>query len=307
MNSSDRIAAQRYAQAYNDLSTSNDEAAQLCRALTQAAQALKTAHVYMTSPRVSLTAKQELVRTSLKDAPKTAAFLELLLAAKRYYLLDEIYSSQENYYKGVDLEKLTDEELVYAFNNNPQFPNGFELYGKESYTRIFKSATSVSNAKASIKDWIENDRYKVTHCLFIEERETYYGFYVRWENRKNPNENYDEKIMCFKSDIIQFTSGYYSFNGEECFGDISLESMQSILNQFHYFFFYQTVGCNVCISYIEQKEDIEYTLYYFVCIQGDWDMSNELHLIKRIITIDEQTGKFISVEELVVKTIFINN
>ena len=90
MNSSDRIAAQRYAQAYNDLSTSNDEAAQLCLALTQAAQALKTAQVYMTSPRVSLTAKQELVRTSLNDAPKTAAFLELLLAAKRYYLLDEI-------------------------------------------------------------------------------------------------------------------------------------------------------------------------------------------------------------------------
>ena len=222
-----------------------------------------------------------------------------------YYLFDGIYSSQENYYKGVDLEKLTDEELFVAFNNNPKFPEGFSLYGKENYTRIFKSATSRENAQAQITDWIENDTYKVTHCLYIEERQTYYGFYVRWENRQNPNENYQEKIMCFKFEVFQFTSGYHSFTGEECFGDTSIESIQAILNQCYYSFFYSVYNYSVCISFVEQAEDIVYTLYYLCYMPGDWGVMNSLSLNKIIVTIDDQTGKFISIEEEVVRGFYL--
>lgn len=90
MNSSDRIALQRYAAAYDGLSASNEEAALRAADLRAAEQALASAGEYMTSPRVSLLQKKEAVRSALKTAPQTAAFIELLLDAKRYSLLPAI-------------------------------------------------------------------------------------------------------------------------------------------------------------------------------------------------------------------------
>ncbi len=90
MNSSDRIALQRYAAAYDGLSASNEEAVRRAADLRAAQQALASADEYVTSPRVSLLQKKETVRAALKDAPQTAAFIELLLDAKRYSLLPAI-------------------------------------------------------------------------------------------------------------------------------------------------------------------------------------------------------------------------
>lgn len=90
MNATDRLAAQRYAAAYDALSTSPKQAAVLAEDLRSAVQALQTVHNYMTDPRVSLTAKKELVRSSLASQAQTASFIELLLEAKRYKLLAEI-------------------------------------------------------------------------------------------------------------------------------------------------------------------------------------------------------------------------
>lgn len=95
MNSSDRIALQRYAAAYDGLSSSGEEASRRAADLRAAQQALAAAAEYMTSPRVSLLQKKETVRAALKDAPQTAAFIELLLDAKRYALLPAIAEQVE--------------------------------------------------------------------------------------------------------------------------------------------------------------------------------------------------------------------
>lgn len=90
MNSSNRLVAQRYALAYDSLSSTNQEAMQRARLLREAVAALSAHDEVMQSPRVTLQAKKEAVRAAFSSEKQTAHFIELLLEAKRYYLLPEI-------------------------------------------------------------------------------------------------------------------------------------------------------------------------------------------------------------------------
>jgi len=90
MNTTDRIAAERYAAAYNLLSKKTENAVQMAQQLSSAARALSNVKTYMASPRVSLQAKKQLIASAFGSFPKTASFLVLLLETKRYRLLDSI-------------------------------------------------------------------------------------------------------------------------------------------------------------------------------------------------------------------------
>ncbi len=90
MNSSLRIAAARYAAAYDSLSTSVAQAEQNTRQLAYATQILSGVRMQMQSPRVSTTHKKLIIQEALKEYPQAAAFISVLLDAKRYGLLDEI-------------------------------------------------------------------------------------------------------------------------------------------------------------------------------------------------------------------------
>lgn len=68
MNSSDRIAVQRYAAAYNGLSASNEEAARRAADLRAAQEALSAVREYMTSPRVSSEQKTNRQRRAARRA-----------------------------------------------------------------------------------------------------------------------------------------------------------------------------------------------------------------------------------------------
>lgn len=90
MNSSDRILAQRYAQAYDGLAQSAAQATERAAELQAAAQALATADAFMQNPNVSIAQKQGLLKDALAQAPAARAFLETLVQCKRYALLPEI-------------------------------------------------------------------------------------------------------------------------------------------------------------------------------------------------------------------------
>lgn len=90
MNTTERIAAQRYAAAYDTLSSSGKEALRRQKDLHNAIKALHPAQRYMTSPRVPSAAKKAFVLSALSSLPDTAAFIAVLVEAKRYTLLEEI-------------------------------------------------------------------------------------------------------------------------------------------------------------------------------------------------------------------------
>jgi len=95
MNSTNRMAAQRYAAAYDALSKTSKEASQRSMLLREAQTALSSLQTAMNNPRISLQAKKEAVRDALSGAPEVASFIELLLTAKRYQLLPEITNRVE--------------------------------------------------------------------------------------------------------------------------------------------------------------------------------------------------------------------
>ena len=90
MNSSDRILAQRYAQAYDGLAQSAAQAKERAAELQAAARALETADAFMRNPNVSAAQKIGLLQEAFAQAPAARAFLETLIKCKRYALLPEI-------------------------------------------------------------------------------------------------------------------------------------------------------------------------------------------------------------------------
>ena len=90
MNSQQRIAACRYAAAYDGLSTSLEQAQQNAAQLDRAAQILAGVDAQMQNPRISSVHKKLVLQEALKDFPVASAFIAVLINAKRYNLLHEI-------------------------------------------------------------------------------------------------------------------------------------------------------------------------------------------------------------------------
>ena len=90
MNSSQRIAAARYAAAYDGMSKSVKQAQQNADQLKTTVQILSGVRNLMQSPRVSTTNKKLIIQETLQDYPQAASFVCVLLDAKRYGLLEEV-------------------------------------------------------------------------------------------------------------------------------------------------------------------------------------------------------------------------
>ena len=90
MNSSQRLAASRYAAAYDALSRTDGEATKRAEELSLAAKGLAGVASRLTDPGVPLEQKKQAVRVALEGAPHAGSFVEVLLEAKRYNLLPEI-------------------------------------------------------------------------------------------------------------------------------------------------------------------------------------------------------------------------
>ena len=90
MNSSERMAVERYAKAYDSLSETGEQALAQAQSLQVAAEALSCADSFMASPKVSGAQKKELLLSCLKQSPAVANFMVLLLEARRYHLLKAI-------------------------------------------------------------------------------------------------------------------------------------------------------------------------------------------------------------------------
>lgn len=90
MNSSQRLAAQRYAAAYDALSHTNEQAVRREKDLVAGREALARLDAWLINPCVALSEKKQVAQALLKNWPQVGSFVEVLLDAKRYALLPEI-------------------------------------------------------------------------------------------------------------------------------------------------------------------------------------------------------------------------
>ena len=90
MNSQERIAAARYAAAYDGLSTSTEQAEANARQLQQAAQILNGVRAQLQDPRLPAAHKKLILGEALKNLPQAVRFIQVLIDAKRLNLLSAI-------------------------------------------------------------------------------------------------------------------------------------------------------------------------------------------------------------------------
>ena len=95
MNSSEHIAAKRYAAAYDRLSHTEQEAVRRAEDLAVAAKAIEAVQKVLADPQISLMQKKVALQEALKPLPQVASFITVLLEAKRYHLLPEIVKQVE--------------------------------------------------------------------------------------------------------------------------------------------------------------------------------------------------------------------
>lgn len=95
MNFQNRIAAARYGAAYDSLSTTTQEAEQNARQLRSAAQILEGVSVQLQSPRFCAAQKKLILGEALKEFPRAAQLINVLIDAKRLSLLNEICAQVE--------------------------------------------------------------------------------------------------------------------------------------------------------------------------------------------------------------------
>ena len=119
MKSTERILAKRYARAYDELSKDNSTAVRACEQLRLAAQSLQQARKYMHDPAVSSLAKTAFIHSVFGNRPQIEKFLQVLLTAKRYYLLDVCVE---------EVQKLTDLRLGIV---RAQVETAFELSAEQ--------------------------------------------------------------------------------------------------------------------------------------------------------------------------------
>ncbi|MBO5910728.1 MAG: ATP synthase F1 subunit delta [Elusimicrobiaceae bacterium] len=90
MNAQARIAAARYAAAYDGVSNSVQEAEKNAQELSLATQILAGVAGALQNPRLSSAQKKLVLNEALKNTPQAARFIGVLIDAKRLNLLDEI-------------------------------------------------------------------------------------------------------------------------------------------------------------------------------------------------------------------------
>ena len=90
MNSQLRIAAARYAAAYDATSQNIEQAEKNARELETAADVLAQVGEFLQNPCIPTEQKKLVLNEALKDLPHARAFISVLLDAKRLNLLDTV-------------------------------------------------------------------------------------------------------------------------------------------------------------------------------------------------------------------------
>ena len=91
MNAQNRIAAARYAAAYDGLSQTLQQAEQNAQELATATHIINDVEEALQSPGLSAAQKKLILNEALHELPKARAFISVLIDAKRLNLLGAIY------------------------------------------------------------------------------------------------------------------------------------------------------------------------------------------------------------------------
>ena len=198
-------------------------------------------------------------------------------------------------------ELWTDEELVQFHENGAKYPDNFVFEELSGYGRVISSASSKDEALQTAAKRFTNDNCSVVENTLQVETKLFYGLYVKWaysyDGMDEPS-YHDESVVSFKKNV--YDSDTMTFATKDA------NAIKAILDYLHYSESYQTSGTKVHSSKIVRDgTQYVYTAFVLTVCYGDWDMQDELKLLKTELQIDRATGVTTYHYETV-KTVFID-
>lgn len=209
----------------------------------------------------------------------------------------------------LDYENLSDEQFLSIINiyENDIFNSLFILDGKK-YGRIISSSDSIEDAIRVCTRHFTDTRYAVAintvvECNVIYESEILYGIYVKWEINGS---YYEENVISFKKNIADITVRNVIYDDVESFNIYTND--EEIINKILlYLSSYKASLCTIFDYEVFDEDDfIKMSVYSFIIVGGDWDMSDTGYLHVTNILLFKTTGEVMFNESLLLKTISIN-
>ena len=194
------------------------------------------------------------------------------------------------------LEKMNDSELAdfyYKINKN----NDFVSKNIEEYRFLYKNADSVKDALEKSKDVGLTNKDKLLELKLQEETDYYYVIYQEYVVYRPTGEGvtFNNSFFFFKKSIFDIENKIINLNILN-----NKDKVKEIFNIYTYIKNRDNKGTKLLLSEIKNNSnEYIYTYYYFETTFGDWGLSDEISLYKSTITINKNTGKYDSTNDLI--------
>ena len=215
--------------------------------------------------------------------------------------------------KEIDFDNLSDKEFFSMIKNykNSVCQSLYTLNG-ETYGRIISSSSSKENAVAVCTRHFTDERYAqaintVIECNVIYESDILYGINVKWEvtNRGEFNGQYEENVISFKKSVADVTVRNVVYNDVESYRIYTNQEEQ--INQILLYLFHHEHFLHFILHYetTDYENERVLTIYYFLCVRGDFDMKDKYMLFKSKIVLSKGNGDVQFQEQVALNTCFL--
>ncbi len=188
-------------------------------------------------------------------------------------------------------ESLPDSTLLYYHNMGEKFPYRLIPEVLEGYGKIMTSAETPQQAVANTTAYFTTATEEVKECVVLVETELYFGLYVRRGVKDSTEQDYEQKVVCFKPTVFDtdYLSVYRDKSGTV--GALSKGVAKRVMDYWYYSRWFNISGLKVLSSKIEETEnEYTYTVYYLNPLFNDWGVVLEVSLYREVTKIPKNGG-----------------
>ena len=178
----------------------------------------------------------------------------------------------------------TEEGLIEFHKNGEKYPDNFIFEELTGYGRVINSTASREEALAAAEAHFTADLCTVVENELKVETDLFYGLYVKqaYLGRDEPY-YYEENVVSFKKSVYDAK--------EMQFFTKDKNKIKAILDYVIYSHSYNTRGAKVYgTEIVPDGNQYVYTAYVLHVTYGDWDMQDQLQLLKAEFQINRATG-----------------
>lgn len=189
----------------------------------------------------------------------------------------------------INLNILSNSQLANLFYDMPK-NSGIVDSKIESYKYPYKSASSLKDALEKVADIGKSDNTEIIKNELVEETDYYYAIYHEYVSHRQMRGDlvFKDTYLFFKESVLDIDNKVIDINIIN-----NKDKIKEFLNIYEYISQVENGSYKMLQPDIkENKNQYEYSCYYFYVGFGDYGLKDNIILYKKTITIDKTTGKY---------------